>query len=192
MTSEKSYATEQRLNALIPTLAPSLTPAFFPGITILNNGNMGSTTVPGGDPVFGAIYELEIWGYGQQGSIGNRQTLAFDVIFGGTNMSTVTFGTIALPDTSALFRWYARARVICNSAGAAGTWTSYIDATLSQFNVNISVGNANFARGFSTESTNTTTKDTTVNQSLAIKATWGATTGAPTITSNVALARRIA
>lgn len=168
-------------------------PVAFPNntVTAAALGNLTTFTIPAADADTGAVYELEVWGNGQQGTVGNRQTLQFAVVLGGTSMATVQFGTTALPDTSAIFRWRAAGRVICNTTGVTGTWTSYLLVTLSQFNVNYSIGNANFAQAFSCEATGTVTKDTTASETLSIQAAWGATTGAPTLTSQVACFKRL-
>jgi hypothetical protein len=167
--------------------------AFTPSNTVTAPSltNLAQGTIPAGDAEVNAVYELEAWGNGVQGTVGNRQTLQFAAVLGGTAMSSVTFGTIALPDTQAIFRWRAVGRFICQTTGAGGTWTSYILVTLSQFNVNYSQSNQTENAVFSCESTTTTTKDTTTGQNAGVYAAWGATTGGPTLTSQVAIFKRI-
>lgn len=174
-------------------------PAAFPNntITAASLQTLTTFTIPAGDADVGAIYELEVWGNGQQGTAGNRQTLQLAVSLGGTTMSTITFGTGALPDTHSFFRFALTGRVICHTTGLTGTWTSYVLATLTEFDTPgpalLTIPNANFAQATSSESTGagTTTVNTTVDEALALQAAWGATTGAPTLTSQIACFKRI-
>jgi hypothetical protein len=167
--------------------------AFTPSntVTAASLTNLAGGTYKGTDADVGAIYETQVWGNGQGASIGNRQTLQFATILGGTTMANFTFGTTALPDTSAIFRFLAIARVICLTTGPTGTWQSSIFVQLNQFNANLAVGNQNTLTGFSCESTTTTVKDTTADMNVGVSCAWGATTGAPTITSQVAYFGRV-
>lgn len=169
-------------------------PATFPNLTNPGTGttlvSMGSFTIPGGDADAGAVYELEIWGNGTQGA--TQQALGLQVVLGGNNLATVTFGTNAAGGANSAFRFRVAGRAICHTTGAGGTWTTYIDATVALFqSTAIAVGNADFATAFSSESTGTQTLDTTTDQVLGVSAAWGATATSPSITSRVAIAKRI-
>jgi hypothetical protein len=104
------------------------------------------------------------------------------MVFGGTTMSGLTFGTTVLPDTAAFFRFWAIGRVICLSTGIAGAWQSSMFAQINQFAANIASGNDNTTTGFSCESTGSTVKDTTVDNQVSVSCAWGGTGGGPTIT----------
>lgn len=144
------------------------------------------------DAEAGAVYELECWGHGQQGSSA-KQTLQFGIQFGGTAMQNSTFGTTAFSAVNILFRWWAIARVMCITTGVSGTWQSLLLASTADFNGgNIAPGNNNFAFTNSSDSTTTYTVDTTVVHNLNLQAAWGATTGAPTLTSDWSIFKRIA
>jgi hypothetical protein len=168
---------------------PGAQTAFFPGntVTAASLTNLASGTYLGNDADAGAIYEVEAWGNGTQGS--TAQTLEFGVAWGGTAMTNTTFGTTAMP-INQTFRWWARARVICHTTGASATWSSFVVAIINGTN-NVSPGNANMGCATSSENNTTATKDSTVNQSLSLQAAWGSTTGAPTLTSQVAFFKRV-
>lgn len=168
---------------------------FFPGNTVTGTSpaNLAAGSYQGGDAGAGSVYDLELWGNGTWGS--TAQTLTMSVSFGGTTMSTVTLGT-GFMNVSLIFRFRVLARVVCHTTGVSGTWSSLIHGNVSLFNGNLLTSGAssnNPTNSFvSCESTSTTTKDTTASQTLALQASWGSTTGAPTITSQAAFFRRIA
>jgi hypothetical protein len=170
--------------------------AFFPNntATAASLTSLASWTVPAGDAAIGAVYEIEIWGSGQQGS--TKQALGLQVVLGGNNLASVTFGAGAFQTASNLFRFRIVGRGICHTTGAGGTWTSYINAQVSDLDGGagsnpISAGNQNFATATSCESTTTQAIDTTAAITLGVSAAWGSVTGAPTLTSRVAIAKRI-
>jgi hypothetical protein len=169
-------------------------PAIFPGTTVTAASltDIAAFTIPAGDADVGAVYEVDVWGNGIQGTLGNRQTLQCGAAIGGTALQSVTFGTTAFENVgNQAFRFRIQARMICVTTGSLGTWTSYVKATVSDFGSNIAPGNNDFAEGFACESTGTTTKDTTVAQTASAQIAWGATTGAPSLTSRVAVFKRI-
>ena len=175
---------------------PGAQVSFFPAntVTAASLTNLAQGTYTGGDAVTGAIYETEVWGSGTQGS--TQQTLQFAVVWGGTTMSSVTLGALYM-SIGLTFRWRAAARVICRSTGAGATWTSLLTGELSaNTNTLLTSGSssANATNGFihcESLADGTTTMDSTVNQTLGVSAAWGSTTGAPTLTSQVALFKRI-
>ena len=178
----------------VQTQVPGTQLATFPNTTVtaasLTTLATSSTIYLANDAQAGSVYELEVTGNGVWGS--TQQTLEFAVVFGGNTMSNITIGLTQFSASQA-FRWKARARVICHTTGATGTWTSEIDGVVSVFNANILGGiGANGTAPFtSSESTTTTTIDTTANQVLSLSAKWGSVTGAPTLTSRVVLARKV-
>ena len=166
---------------------------FFPvnTVTAASLQNLAQGTIPGGDAGIGSIYETEVWGSGIQGS--TAQTLQFAVVLGGTTMTNLQLGT-AFFTVSTIFRWHVTVRAICQTTGATGTWSSLLFGEISASGVNLLPTASGQATGaFTTcESTGTTTQDTTVSNTLGLSAAWGATTGGPTLTSQVAVFKRIA
>ena len=174
---------------------PGAALATFPGtaVTAASLTTISSATVLASDPDVGAIYELETWGNGVQGS--TKQQLEFAVNYGGTTMADVVFGTTAFEAVSVIFRWRAVVRVICHTTGTSGTWTSYVLATISDFdgggNLSPADTNSNFGTGIDCETTGTTAVSTTASKTLALQAGWASTTGGPSLTSRVAVFKRI-
>ena len=173
---------------------PGAQNAFYPGhtVTAASLNNLAAYTIPAGAATANAVYEVEVWGNGTWGSTG--QTLQLAVLLGGNTMSSVTLGTQFMA-TSAAFRFRVAVRAVCQTTGAGGTWSSMISGEVSVFGANLLAAggaSANASNGFcSCESTGTTTVDTTVNEDLGLSAAWGSTTGSPTLTSRVAIAKRI-
>jgi len=161
--------------------------ATFPAIAVTQAtlNNLASATYPANDAEIGAVYELEVNGNGIQGS--TAQNLQVAVSFGGNTMATFTWGS-GFAGTNAAFRWKVKIRIICHTTGAGGTWSSEIEGVISGFNTNIT----NSVAAVSCESSGTTAVDTTANQTFALQAAWGSTTGAPTLTSRVAMFKRVA
>jgi hypothetical protein len=161
--------------------------ATFPGTTVTQAtlNTLASATYPGNDADAGAVYELEVNGNGTQGS--TAQSLQVATVFGGNTMATFTWGSGFVPASQA-FRWKVTIRVFCHTTGSGGTWSSEITGVADQFGTNIT----NSVAAVSCESSGTTAVSTTSNQTLALQAAWGSTTGAPTLTSRVALFKRIA
>jgi hypothetical protein len=166
---------------------------FFPNntVTAASLQNLAQGTIPGGDAAVGSIYETEVWGNGVWGS--TAQTLQFAVILGGTTMTNLQLGN-SFFTVSTIFRFHVTARAICQTTGATGTWSSLLFGEISAFGVNLLPTASGQATGaFTTcESTGTTTQDTTASNTIGLSCAWGATTGGPTITSQVAIFKRIA
>jgi len=166
--------------------------AFFPGnaVTGTSLANLASGTYPANDAVGGAIYEVSTWGSGTQAAT-TRRTLQFEVQFGGQSTSTQTFGATSFSAPSVGFRWIAVARVICVTTGASGTWQTSIMAMVTDNTGAVSPTNNNMGLLFNCDAAGTYTVDTTVDETIAIRAAWESTTGSPTMTSRVAFQRRI-
>lgn len=157
-------------------------------------GNLASWNIPAGDAIVNAVYEIDVWGSGTTGAA-TATGPTFAVFLGGNEMSNVPFGTswFGAQAGGQSFRWRVVGRVINHTIGASGTWSSYIHADLSENGNNLLGNNGTQMTGcaFSCEIASTTTVDTTVTQALGISAEWSTTTGAPTMTSRVAIAKRI-
>lgn len=166
----------------------------FPGTTVTaaSLSNLATFTVPANDPEPGATYELEVFGNGTWGS--TAQTLSLQCTYGsqtpaggGLNIGASTF------NTSQNFRWHACCRVWCVTTGSGGTWQFSIHGEVSVDGVNLVPGTtANNTGGFNCCTTTAVTVSTIANQTLALQASWNSTTGAPTLTSQLAIPKRIA
>jgi hypothetical protein len=156
-------------------------------VTAATLQNLAAFTINAGDAQPLAVYEIEVWGDGKQGS--TAQTLELSVVLGGTALQNVVLASGSMAANNS-FRWYAKGRVICITNGSSAAWQSSVKANWSLFNGNIGPGNNNFAEAFSCEANTTTTVGSTAANTLGISAAWGATTGAPTLTSRIALGRR--
>lgn len=167
--------------------------ASFPNITVTAAAltTFTSATVNGGDAEVGSVYEIECNFNGVWGS--TAQTLQFEVLFGGVAGVTLTLGNTWFAVSTA-FRGKIRGRVICHTTGAAGTWSTEIEGELSANGVNLLPAIGAQATGAFTvsESTTTITVDSTVNELMSLQAAWGSVTGAPTMTSRVAVFKRVA
>jgi hypothetical protein len=188
-----SAASDAAAFGQIPATPPGAQLAAFPGnsVTGTSLADLATFTVPANDPVAGAVYEIEAWGNGSQGS--SRQTLQIGTALGSTAMSSLTWGTVAF-QASATFRWWAVARVICLSPGASASWVSLVRGMVAQFNANLAPTNANESSGCSSEAQGGTTYtiSSLANQTLRLQAAWGATGSSPSLTTTVACCRRIA
>jgi hypothetical protein len=178
-----------------PMQVPGTRLATFPNITATTVAatTISSGGIPANDAEIGSVYEIEVWGNGTWGS--TAQTLTFGVSLGGTTLSSVTLAANYFV-ASTTFRFRVKFVVICHTTGVTGTWSSLISGEASAANmagIN-TVANANTTTGGLTESEpgTTTTIDSTVAQTLAALASWGSATGAPTLTSRVAMFKRIA
>jgi len=169
--------------------------AFFANNTVTSVAlnNLAQGTIPANDAEIGAVYEVDAWGNGTWGATAQVLTLA--VFLGGTQMATVQIGATFM-NVSLIFRWRAVVRTICVTTGVTGTWQSLIFGNISLFSGTLLASGSssnNPTNSFvSCESTATTTKDTTAQNSIGLSAGWNATTGAPTITCQVAMFKRLA
>jgi len=159
-------------------------------ITATTPSFLASMTVPAYDAEPGAVYEVQVWGSGGQGS--TRQQLTLQCYSGNTAMALVTFGTTAWTAGNALYRFHAVVRLVCLSTGPAATWQSFITATTTEFQTASSPSNGNIATATSSESTNTYTIDSTRDLGFGCAAFWGSATGSPNVVSRMAMSGRIA
>lgn len=167
--------------------------AWFPGNTVTGTGlgDLAQITIPANDPIAFAIYEVEVWGYGTTGSA--NETIQFAVTCGGSTMASVTLGASWFNGAfSQAFRFHVTTRAICHTTGSSGTFSSQIFGECTAFGNNLLGGNGSQMTGAfcSNESTGTTTVNTTTGIAFGLNGAWGGTTGSPTMTSSVALAKR--
>jgi hypothetical protein len=138
-------------------------------------------TIAANDAAVGAAYRLTAGGNGTQGSTG--QNLTFGLYLGGTLVGqaiTVQGSSTATWAVNDNFRWSVTGLIVCATIGGSGTWFGEMRGALSDTS-SASVGAAGSTLGFADANVTAVTKDTTVGQTLAIRANWGSTTGAPTI-----------
>lgn len=171
-------------------------PATFPviAVTAASLTNIATATVPANDANVGAVYELEVNGSGTQAAT-TAVTLQFAVALGGNVMSTATLGANFMAAGTS-FRWKCRARVICHTTGNTGTWSSEVEGIVSVSGTTLLTSGASSANATNSfincEIASFTTVDTTASQTLALQCAWGSVTGSPTLTSRVAIFKRIA
>ena len=146
--------------------------------------------IPASDAAVGMAYRLTCGGDGQQGS--TRQTLRFDVGFGGTSVGFgVIIDTTALA-VSATFRWTATIMLIPITIGGSATLNNMISGCVTQAANNLIPGTAaNNTIPFGGANITATTGDSTVANNFALRFQWGSTTGAPTITNRSTIFERI-
>lgn len=144
----------------------------------------------GGEPTAQAVWELEAWGSGTQGS--TAQVLGFGLTLGAVSICSCQLGAAGFT-ASKPFRWQARGFIKCISTGVSGTWSGHFTGTLSISGTTLLTGNAaNFTFPFTASPTIPVTVDTTSPQVLAITANWGSGTGSPTISGADGVLKRIA
>src|SRR5262249_2415676 len=193
VTSEKAVDAWQRIDAHIGA-PPWVDTASFPD-TLSNAAtftSIFSATVPANDAAVGATYELDLAGSGSQGSVGNRQTLEWQLRLGGVAGSSLIQGTVNWTDTAPGFRWWCKARVACKTTGVSGTWYTMIFVQTSEVTGNLAPTNNNTGSGINSNASNGITVDTSAANTFEIRTRWGATTGGPSMTSRCGFFRRIA
>jgi hypothetical protein len=165
--ADKAYAVEARLNALVNRLGAAQPAADFTTYTVTAAAYTQCSkawTIAAGDPKAGTIYRLTVEGLGTQGTP-TQETLAFETSLGlGVAITNQTFAGAA-----AAFGWKVVTEWAVISTGAGGTANVALNSTAGA----MPNGGFNAAVSF----------DTTVVQTLELMAKWGATAGAPTMTS---------
>lgn len=170
----------------------------FPNNSNLNNttlNTLGTWTIPAGDASVGAVYEMEIWGNGAWSNVNTAAgALTLTVVAGGNSMSTVTLGGAYMLASSA-FRFRVAGRIMCETTGVGGTWTSLIFGECSVNGTSLlssGASSSNATSGFvSCDGTGTTVIDTTGSIVLGVSSLWGSGTAGGNIISRVSLPKRI-
>lgn len=146
-------------------------------------------SVPASDAEVGAVYELEAYGNGTQGS--TAQSLSFTHNFGGTDRVTTLIQS-AFAGVNGPFAWRVVLRAACVTTGTSGTWQVLMYGFVS-LNGGLGVGGSNTPAFVQTTGSGATiTLSTTVSEALQVNALWGSTTGAPTLTCRSTQFRRVA
>lgn len=145
--------------------------------------------IPGNEPDVGSIYKVTAYGNGTWGS--TAQGLTWSAQIGGNIISV----TIAAADfaISTGFNWEAELKATCIVSGVSGDWRCTMRGCLSATAAALVPGTAAvntipFVRSNSASMLATTL----ANTSITIQCQWAATTGAPTITSQVNYYQRAA
>jgi hypothetical protein len=130
-------------------------------------------SIPAGDAAVDSTYILKTSGTGTQGSTAETLTIAAGFGVLGTTGTGITFpATFAAISTA--FRWSSTITARCVTTGATATWQVTCEATVTS-----AAGNS------SGTSTNATAITQASNAAIVVSgsAAWGATTGAPTLSS---------
>jgi hypothetical protein len=145
------------------------------------------TVPPGSLP--GTCYRITCGGNGTQGS--TVQALTFGFFLGGTSIGTspIVSAAAALWGINDTFRWGVTALVVCSTTGASGTWFGGMQGGVTDTTA-ASIGAAGATLGFADANLNAVTKDTTVPQTISVRAGWASATGAPTLTCRYTLFER--
>jgi len=151
-------------------------------------------TIPAYDAEVGAVYDLEVWGGGQQGSP-NRIELDITCALNGAVMAAYGRHAFnAIQGVGAQFRQYMRGKVVCLSTGTAGTFQAMILGEQAETSQPVSVTNSNMATVFAADTgANVITADTTRDITFAIQAQWpGGSGSGANIVSRQAIGGRVA
>ena len=138
-------------------------------------------TIPANDAVVGDTYEFDLQCIGKQGS--TQQTITISVLYAGSTRSVTLAAGFA--GVSATFSLKAKFTMTINATGAGGNEWDTLEVIAGQSGTTVPqvgiAGNLTGTVGF----------NTTIANTVQFEAAWGATTGAPTITSVVTRMRKI-
>ena len=181
------FTPEGRVNAAIG-------PATTAAVTVTGTGqnNIATGTIPANDAAAGAAYELHCFGNGTTGS--TQELIVFSAAIGGTQLGTSQGPAAASMAISLSFTWHAVAKLIVRSTGSGGTCIGGVEGRLTVVpGPNVIPGTpADFTVPFDAWAGSTVAINTTIANAFAIRCGWGATTGAPTITSQGSYLVRVA
>jgi hypothetical protein len=174
--------------------------ATSPNLTITQGSwrTWAQMTIPAYDAEVGAVYELDVWGGGQQGDP-NRLELDMSCALNGSIMASYGRFSLNALTVGMQFRQNMRGRVVCLSTGVSGTfqaaiWGSQTETGPGGPNSGISVNNGNFVQVFACDTgSNVIAANTTRDITFAVQAQWyqGPGSGA-NIVSRQAIAGRVA
>lgn len=185
-------AAGQRITAAVLNHMYAIADTATTTVTAASASNLGTVyVIPANDMAVGVAYRLSCGGDGTQGS--TRQNLQFNAGVGGTSVGfSVIIDSTAL-SASATFRWKAVIMLIPVTIGASGTYDTSIEGCVTQAANNLIPGTAaNNTIPFGGHNLTTGTGlDTTAAQNFALRAQWGSTTGAPTITNRSTVFERL-
>lgn len=142
-------------------------------VTSTSISNLTQQTIPANDGVIGATYKLTAFGRGTQGL--TQQILNMFLRIAGTTVASIAFPATFMP-ANATFEWDAECILTYVTTGAGGTVNGKIRVNVSQF----ALGNATSAM-VGTNGPTPVADNTTTASVLQLAASWGSTTGAPTI-----------
>lgn len=136
-------------------------------------------TIPAGEAYAGSAYEMSCAGFGVWGSV--AQALAFGMFLGTAFGTTPTVGSVAF-STSLVFQYSLTMRLTCTD-GVNQWWGDIVGAVV-ESSVNLAPGTA-ATNAVAIAGVNTGTHSAAVSGALTavIQASWGSTTGTPTVTN---------
>ncbi len=147
-------------------------------------------TIPAGEPYAGAAYELSCAGYGTWGS--TQQALTLSPLLGAATLTgtgrVIAAAALAI---SAVFHWSLVMEVVCSDGVSSwqGSMRGAIAETASALNPGTAATNSVPFAG-ATSASYTAAVSSAIP--IALRANWGATTGAPTITCVMTKFRKVA
>lgn len=168
--------------------------AFQPNLTVSATTwrDWARLQIPAYDAEVGAVYQLEAWGGGQQGSP-NRSELDITCALNGAIQAQYgrhAFDAIA--GVGGLFRQWVRVVAVCLSVGTGGTFQCAVWGEQAATSGPIGINNVNFASVFACDvGANVISADTTRDITLAIQAQFTSGGGA-NIVSRQAIGGRVA
>ena len=145
-------------------------------------------TIPANEPYAGAAYELHCGGYGTWASSGPQALTLSPFLGSGTITGTARVIAAAAFSASAAFQWSAVIEITCTD-GVSGWQASWQGAVVETANALNPGTNAVPAAGATSASY---TAAVSSALSVALKAQWATTTGAPTLTCVRTVFRKVA
>jgi hypothetical protein len=181
----------QKLTAAVLNHMYAISDTAVTTVTAATAQNLSTVyVIPGNDMAAGVAYRLTASGDGQQGS--TRQNLQFAVGFAGTSIGFQPIIDSTAFAVSALLRWKISIMLIPIVIGASLTFNTNIEGCVTQAANNLIPGTAaNNTVPFGAGNITASTGDSTIANNFALRAQWGATTGAPTITCRATVFERL-
>jgi len=151
--------------------------------------NLAVFSIPANDAEAGAVYEVELGGFGTVGT--TAQNLTLQARFGASpGAATDVVGVAAALNTAAsgfsnsdTFQWSARVRAQCVTSGVSATWriflTGWVTDTTTAFANTIA-----FAVGTGTAPGSDVTQDSTALINIGLSAKWGSAVGSPSVSKS--------
>jgi hypothetical protein len=175
--TDKTYATEQRLNALISRLGILTDTTQFTANTAAALPLCNTYTIPGGTANVGTIYRGRTGGTGTWGS--TQQQLTLQQFIGNSSVNQLNVAAAAFA-ASAPVDWDLWFEYMITVTGASGKCRTRMVLAMSVNNAAANNSNGVIAvrRAVSVNI------DTTVSHTISIEALWASTTGSPTLTGD--------
>jgi hypothetical protein len=138
--------------------------------------------IPANDAAVGTAYRITCYGQGTWGS--TQQQLNMQITLG----SSTSLGQANIPSTalaaSTSFRWYAVMNFVVATTGSSGSAIGGLDGHIYATGATGTAGRAIACAG-------AVTMNTTVANNFRLQASWGSTTGTPTLTCLATIFERV-